>query len=62
VNKDVFDKLNIATKSVKEVREQYARYLSSLDLAASAFEELASACIVVISKPYIEVDTRDIDG
>jgi hypothetical protein len=59
---DIKEKMERANKSVADMSLKLKAYKESLGLAASSFEELASACAAVISQPYIEVDTRDIDG
>jgi hypothetical protein len=62
MNKDVADKITAANERMGEVSRSLRVYLDSLGNARRAFEELASSCAAVISQPFIEVDTRDIDG
>lgn len=59
---EIKDKMERANKAVEEMSAKLRAYIASLGQAASSFEALASACAAVISQPYIEVDTRDIDG
>jgi len=58
----IVEKIEEANAKLKEVGEKLKAYKSALGQAASVFEELASSCALVIAQPYIEVDTRDIDG
>lgn len=59
---NIADKLNKASKSIGNLEVKLGEYRKALGSAAEAFEELATACAEVIAQPYIEVDTRDIDG
>lgn len=62
MTQDMAARIEEANTKLKGVGEAFNRYRTALGEAASAFESLASACEAVISQPYIEVDTRDIDG
>lgn len=62
MTKDIAEKISNANKKVREVGESLAAYRAALSSARIAFEELAQSCAVVISQPYIEIDTSQMEG
>lgn len=59
---NIAEKITKANESMKNLEGKLKQYIVAIGVTAQAFEELATACAEVISQPYIEVDTRDIDG
>lgn len=61
MTEDVLNKARLANEKFQDVGVKLKAYREALSEATKAYDDLANALAVIISQPYIEVDTRNLE-